>query len=288
MSARPVRTPHRPPSAAGGFLAVFPYVLAFAAGFATMAFEMLLGRALVPYFGGTIYTWGALITVFLFGMTVGYFLGGFLSDRTRAFTAMAPLLLVAAILMGATPFLLEPVCLDLLGRYEEVQVGAIVASGLFAFAPAALFASVAPFCLKLRLRALASAGRLAGLLSALNSLGSILGTLGTSFLLIPSFGTRAILFALAVVTAALAAGAWIASRLARHAAPPPAVVVAVVGLLVIALGPLGPGHSVAGPGEQVLESAEWMKARESEWTRRLQPQFRDHLRLVCRRYVRGG
>jgi hypothetical protein len=38
---------------------------------------------------------------------------------------------------------------------------------------------------------------------------------------------------------------------------------------------------------EVQESAEWKKARESEWTSRLQPHFRDHLRLVCRRYVRG-
>ena len=247
MSARPV---------ASGFLVGFPYALAFASGFATMAFEMLLGRALVPYFGGTIYTWGALITVFLFGMTSGYFLGGFLSDRTGAFTAMAPLLLLAAVLMGATPFLLEPVCMTLLQRYEEVQVGAIVASALFAFAPAALFASVAPFCLKLRLRALASAGRLAGLLSALNSLGSILGTLGTSFLLIPSFGTRAILFVLAAVTAALAAGAWIASRLDRGAPAARALVVPIAALLALGPGALAPPPAAAATGEQVLESAE--------------------------------
>ena len=38
----------------------------------------------------------------------------------------------------------------------------------------------------------------------------------------------------------------------------------------------------------VVESDEWKKARQSEWTSRLQPQFRDHLRLVLRRYVRGG
>ena len=35
---------------------------------------------------------------------------------------------------------------------------------------------------------------------------------------------------------------------------------------------------------EVQESAEWKKARESDWTSRLQPHFRDHLRLVCRRY----
>jgi hypothetical protein len=38
----------------------------------------------------------------------------------------------------------------------------------------------------------------------------------------------------------------------------------------------------------VQESAEWKAARQSDWTSRLQPHFRDHLRLVCRRYVRGG
>ena len=37
----------------------------------------------------------------------------------------------------------------------------------------------------------------------------------------------------------------------------------------------------------VVESAEWKQARQSEWTSRLQPHFRDHLRLVLRRYVRG-
>jgi hypothetical protein len=38
---------------------------------------------------------------------------------------------------------------------------------------------------------------------------------------------------------------------------------------------------------EVQESAEWKQARQSDWTSRLQPNFRDHLRLVLRRYVRG-
>ncbi|HEV8583981.1 MAG TPA: hypothetical protein VGT02_03320 [Methylomirabilota bacterium] len=37
----------------------------------------------------------------------------------------------------------------------------------------------------------------------------------------------------------------------------------------------------------VVASEEWKKARTSDWTSRLQPQFRDHLRLVLRRYARG-
>jgi hypothetical protein len=37
----------------------------------------------------------------------------------------------------------------------------------------------------------------------------------------------------------------------------------------------------------VVDSAGWKTARESEWTSRLKPHFRDHLRLVLRRYVRA-
>ena len=37
----------------------------------------------------------------------------------------------------------------------------------------------------------------------------------------------------------------------------------------------------------VVESAEWKAARESDWTSRLKPHFRDHLRLVLRRYARA-
>ena len=44
-------------------------------------------------------------------------------------------------------------------------------------------------------------------------------------------------------------------------------------------------YHLAAP--EVQESAEWKKARESDWTDRLKAHFRDHLRLVCRRYARG-
>ena len=42
----------------------------------------------------------------------------------------------------------------------------------------------------------------------------------------------------------------------------------------------------AGPSDAVVESAEWKTARESDWTAKLKPHFRDHLRLVLRRYRR--
>ena len=39
-------------------------------------------------------------------------------------------------------------------------------------------------------------------------------------------------------------------------------------------------------GPEVVESKEWDVARQSEWTTRVTPHFRDRVRLVLRRYVR--
>jgi len=39
---------------------------------------------------------------------------------------------------------------------------------------------------------------------------------------------------------------------------------------------------------RVVDSAEWKTARESDWTTKLKPHFRDHLRLVLRRYRRAS
>jgi hypothetical protein len=39
---------------------------------------------------------------------------------------------------------------------------------------------------------------------------------------------------------------------------------------------------------EVQQSAAWRQAANTPWTNRMQPHFRDRLRLVCRRYVRAA
>jgi hypothetical protein len=64
----------------------FVYIVAFITGAIVMSFEMLGSRYLNPYFGSGIYTWAALISTVLRALTAGYFLGGFLADRTVSAT----------------------------------------------------------------------------------------------------------------------------------------------------------------------------------------------------------
>ena len=39
---------------------------------------------------------------------------------------------------------------------------------------------------------------------------------------------------------------------------------------------------------EVQATAAWKDAANTPWTQKLRPHFRDHLRLVCKRYVRGA
>ena len=52
-------------------------------GGAIMAFEMISSRFISPYFGGGIFTWGAIIATVLTGMSAGYIVGGVAADRTH-------------------------------------------------------------------------------------------------------------------------------------------------------------------------------------------------------------
>jgi spermidine synthase len=230
------------------------FAVSFYAGLGTMAFEMVLGRALVPYFGGTIYTWGALIAVFLLGMSFGFFIGGRLADRYPRIGFVAGLLFACGAVILCTPLYSEPLCLALLDAIEDVRVGALVASLAMAFLPALLFAAVSPVAVRLALVDVAHSGSIVGAMSGLNTVGSILGTIGTSFFLVPYIGSRAIFYLLGALTIACAAGLFALHR-GRARATAPAVLALVAALLCAQPGAVQAQVSVMAP-DGVIEKVE--------------------------------
>ena len=73
------------------------YGIALWSGFFVMAIELLGGRLLAPNFGSSIYVWGAIISVFMLALSLGYLAGGRWSLHQPSMARLSLLLGAAAL-----------------------------------------------------------------------------------------------------------------------------------------------------------------------------------------------
>jgi len=181
------------------------YLVAGWSGFFVMALELLGGRLLAPYFGSSIYVWGAIITVFMLALSVGYLLGGHWSRRTPSLRRLSLLLWIAA--ATAAPIMLcGATLLDALSaRLGDPRAGSLCAALLLFTAPTVVSGMVSPYAVRLLVAERHSAGLDAGRLYFVSTFGSAAGTLLTSFYLVLYFEVNQILWAMVVVSAAIGA-----------------------------------------------------------------------------------
>ena len=166
----------------------------FLLGAIIMGFEMLGSRYLSPYFGGTIVTWAALISAVLAALMLGYFAGGALADRWPSPKLLALLIAAAAAYVAVVPVSAKPVLLWVWEVFGDGALGVIAASSALLLLPLTLMAMFSPYAIKLLLISTEMTGRIAGRVYAVSTLGSIFGTLATTFWLIPNFGSRNITY----------------------------------------------------------------------------------------------
>jgi spermidine synthase len=188
-------------------------VAVFTSGAVLLGLEIAASRVLAPYFGNSLFVWGALIGVVLAGLSIGYWAGGALGDRLPD-----PRLLVSVMALGALLVLAIPLVDDrVLGAVVRLNLGPrlnplLAAVALFGL-PSIVFASVSPIAVRLSARSVASVGRTSGRLFAISTAGSIVGTFATAFVLIPEFGTNQLLGQAAAVLFAAVAVFALAERL---------------------------------------------------------------------------
>jgi len=175
------------------------YSVAFVTGAIVMSFEMLGSRYLNPYFGSGIYTWAALISTVLAALTAGYFLGGFIADRTVSPAILGAILGIASLYLLALPSFAEAILGFVLDTIDDVRLGSLYSALAIMFLPVALLGVYSPFAIRLVLRAAQHSGTVSGTVYGVSTAGSIVGTLGTTFFLIPAIGTRAITLLLGAV-----------------------------------------------------------------------------------------
>jgi spermidine synthase/MFS family permease len=159
------------------------------AGMAVLIIEITATRMLAPFFGNSIFTISSVIGIVLAALGLGYYLGGSLADRRPSAVWFFSLIVIA----GFSVLLLQLLNALLLPAFAyrlSLVYGPLIVSSLMFFLPALFLAMLSPFAIAL-LHAREpdrGVGKASGLVFFWSTLGSIAGTLGTGFLLIPHWG----------------------------------------------------------------------------------------------------
>jgi MFS family permease len=183
----------------------FLLLVVFLAGIGTLGIEMVASRLLAPYFGTAQTVWSAVIGLTLLYLAAGYYLGGALADRRPDERVLYQIIVWAGFLSGMIPLLAAPTL-----RFAQLVlaqgaggsfIGALAGMIALFTAPVTLMAMVSPFAVRLQLRraeaGIAIAGSVAGALSALSTVGSIMGTFLTALYLLPAIGAARTIYLIA-------------------------------------------------------------------------------------------
>jgi hypothetical protein len=181
-------------------------------GFLLMGFEMLSGRSLAPTFGSSIYVWGAIISVFMVALSVGYLVGGRFSRNSPSMARLCLIHALAGILLLPVLVFEVPVLDAIFGITQDPRLGSLISCVILFFAPAVLCGMVTPYAVRLLVDDAQDAGFYAGLQYFFSTFFSAAGTLLTSFWFVLIFEVDQILLLLVGITQAVALTAFLTSR----------------------------------------------------------------------------
>lgn len=181
-------------------------------GFMLMSLELLSGRILAPTFGSSIYVWGAIITVYMLALSIGYLIGGRMSLTTPRLAILCALHALSGLLIVPIVIFEEPVLESIFEFTQDPRAGSLIASVILFFLPAIACGTVAPYAVRLLVKDPARAGFYAGLQYFFSTAFSAAGTLLTSFYFVLILEVNQILFLLIGITLVVAGLAFTTSR----------------------------------------------------------------------------
>lgn len=188
------------------------YVIAGWSGFFVMAVELLGGRLLAPTFGSSIYVWGAIITVFMLALSLGYLAGGRWSTHAPSVARLGAILIVAAATVLPLILFAEPMLDAVSIAVPDPRFGSLLGSAVLFFVPTFFSGMVSPYAVRLLVQDRSSSGRHAGQLYFVSTFGSAAGTLLTSFYLVLLMELNHILLALLTISGLIGATALLVGR----------------------------------------------------------------------------
>jgi hypothetical protein len=184
------------------------YVIAGWSGFFVMAIELLGGRLLAPTFGSSIYVWGAIITVFMLALSLGYLAGGRYSMHAPSVRRLGAILAIAALTVVPLLIFADPMLDALSVAVPDPRFGSLLSAVALFFVPTFFSGMVSPYAVRLLVEDRRSSGRHAGQLYFVSTFGSAAGTLLTSFYLVLLLEVNQILLGLLLISAIMGVTAW--------------------------------------------------------------------------------
>ncbi|MDT0573732.1 fused MFS/spermidine synthase [Streptomyces sp. DSM 3412] len=204
--------------------------LVFGSSAAVLVVEIVALRLLAPYLGLTLETSTMVIGIALTAIAVGSWLGGRLADQVDPRRLIGPSLGVSGAVVALTPAVLRTTA-------EWAPAMLLLIASLTILVPGALLSAVTPIVTKLRLTSLAETGTVVGRLSGVGTVGAIVGTVLTGFVLVSRLPVSGILIGLG--TLLLVGSALTEWRTRRWSGTPALALVVVAGGLGTAVAPGG-------------------------------------------------
>ena len=236
-------------------------IVVFCVGMASLGAEIAAARLLAPWFGASTIVWANTIATVLVALSIGYALGGRLADRNPTMRGLSWCVVWAAAMLALVPFVSGPFLRLSVTAFDELSgglfVGSLLGVGVLIAVPVLLLGMVSPYAVRLKVDQVEDAGRVAGRLYAVGTIGSLTGTFLAALLLIPVVGTHRtfLLFALvlAIVSMLGLGRRWVFGAL---------VSVVIAGLLVV---PVGTTKSATSSGKVI-----WERETEYQYARVIQ------------------
>ncbi len=164
----------------------------FASGAVVMIVEVTGGRAITALYGSSAVVWGGVIGVVLTALSLGYWVGGRLSDRFDPRKVVSLMAISGGLYVTMLPTITALVSSSFRLELLDERLGSVVSGLIVTGVPSALLGAVVPATVKLLGQGRRELGSVSGNVYALSTLGSIAGTFGTTFFLLEQLEVNSI------------------------------------------------------------------------------------------------
>lgn len=187
----------------------FLYFTAFFSGMSVMAIEQGASRLLAPYFSSSQIVWTVIIGTIMIATAIGNVWGGKAADKNPDPARLYKRLLIVAIWIALIPLVGKYIITGIslvfaLFTTNNFLIWASFASCIVLFVfPLMLLGTTTPSLMKYAVTSLSDSGKTVGIIEAVGTIGSILGTFLPTFVTIPAAGTAATFLIFAGVLAVI-------------------------------------------------------------------------------------